>query len=99
MWILTKAVVLVNTFITKGTASICYFPSKELIKIVTLSTFGALLNTKVIQSAPKNAWKNKRCRSGIASDLNEFFNCFLHVVKFRIQNIFYCTKNVRNVIT
>jgi hypothetical protein len=33
--------------------SICYFPSKELIEIVTLSTFGALLNTKVIQRAPK----------------------------------------------
>ena len=53
MWILTVAVVLVNTFITKGTASIWYFPSKELIEIVTLSTFGAVLNTKVIQSAPK----------------------------------------------
>ena len=53
MWILTIAVVLVNTFIAKGTASIWYFPSKELIEIVTLSTFGALLNTKVIQSAPK----------------------------------------------
>jgi hypothetical protein len=53
MWILTVAVVPVNTFITKGTASIWYFPSKELIMIVILSTFGALSNTKVIQSAPK----------------------------------------------
>jgi hypothetical protein len=50
---LTVAVVPVNTFITKGTASIWYFPSKELIAIVILSTFGGLLNTKVIQSAPK----------------------------------------------
>ena len=40
-------------FHNKGYCKHLLFPSKELIEIVTLSTFGALLNTKVIQSAPK----------------------------------------------